>query len=36
MKKIESENILLRRFQTEDAEEAFENWAGRDSRFIRL
>lgn len=28
MKKIESENILLRRFQTEDAEEAFENWAG--------
>ena len=38
MKKIESENILLRKFQTEDAEEAFKNWAGikRDSRFIRL
>ena len=28
MKKIESENILLRKFQTEDAEEAFKNWAG--------
>ncbi len=28
MKRIETENILLREFKIDDAEEAFKNWAG--------
>lgn len=28
MKRMETDNIILREFKTEDAEEAFENWAG--------
>lgn len=28
MKRIETDNILLRKFEIEDAEEAFDNWAG--------
>ena len=28
MKRIETKNILIREFKTDDAKQAFDNWAG--------
>ena len=34
MKRIETKNILIREFKTDDAKQAFDNWAG--SRKLRI